>query len=234
MADIAVELNGICKTFGEKGVEVKALVDISQQFNTGELSMVVGPSGCGKTTLISIIGGILRADCGSVNVFGKFINEMTDDENTDFRKNNIGYIFQQHNLIPTLTVKENVSIPLLVRRISRKQAEKRAMEVLDIVGMSGRAEFYPRSISGGEHQRVAIARSIVNDPRLVICDEPTASLDGERGRQVVQLMKEVALQEDKCVIVVTHDSRIFKFADRMIKLEDGRIISDKPVKRRDV
>lgn len=234
MADIAVELKGISKSFGEKGVEVRALIDVTQQFKTGEMSMVVGPSGCGKTTLISIIGGILHADCGSVDVFGQSVHKMSDDENTEFRKNNIGYIFQQHNLIPTLTVKENVSIPLLVRKISRKQAEERAMEVLDIVGMIGRADFYPRSISGGEHQRVAIARSIVNDPRLVICDEPTASLDGERGTQVVQLMKEVALQADKCVIVVTHDSRIFKFADRMIKLEDGRIISDKHVKRRDI
>ncbi|MGD9580631.1 MAG: ABC transporter ATP-binding protein [Vampirovibrionia bacterium] len=234
MTNIAVELTDVSKSFGVKNLAVHALIDVSQQFNLGELSMVVGPSGCGKTTMISIIGGILHADKGTVNVFGEAIHKMTDDQNTEFRKNNIGYIFQQHNLIPTLTVKENVSIPLLVRKISRKQAEDRAMEVLDKVGLIHRADFYPRSISGGEHQRVAIARSLVNDPRLVICDEPTASLDSERGRQIVSLMREVAVQEDKCVIVVTHDSRIFKFADRMIKLEDGKIISDKYVKRRDI
>ncbi|MEW5822269.1 MAG: ABC transporter ATP-binding protein [Cyanobacteriota bacterium] len=234
MSEVAVHLVDVQKSFGEGEIRTQVLFDITQDICTGELTLLVGPSGCGKTTLISIIGGILEADCGEINVFGSKVNLMSDDLKTEFRKNNIGYIFQQHNLIPTLTVLENVSIPLIIQGYSTEEAERLSLEMLETVEIISHAYYYPRDLSGGQQQRVAIARSLITKPRLVICDEPTASLDGKSGRRIVGMLKDIALQQDKCVIVVTHDTRIFKFGDRMIKIEDGRIITDKPIIRRDI
>lgn len=234
MKKTAVKLTDIQKSFGVGDIRTQVLFDINQDFKTGELSLIVGPSGCGKTTMISVIGGILEPDSGSIEVFDEKIDLMTDNDKTEFRKNNIGFIFQQHNLIPTLTIKENISIPMLINRRPEKEVEKRVMDLLEIVDLKSHANYYPRNISGGQQQRVAIARSLVMDPKLVICDEPTASLDGQTGRKIVGMLKEVALQNDRAVIVVTHDSRIFKYGDRMIKLEDGRIKSDKEIIRRNI
>lgn len=234
MKKTAIKLTDIQKSFGVGSIRTQVLFDINQDFKTGELTMIVGPSGCGKTTMISIIGGILEPDSGSIEVFGDRIDQMSDNTKTEFRKNNIGFIFQQHNLIPTLTIKENISIPMLINKLPAVEVENRVMNLLKIVNLETHADYFPRNLSGGQQQRVAIARSLVMNPRLVICDEPTASLDGQTGRNIVGMLKDIALQEDKAVIVVTHDSRIFKYSDRMIKLEDGRIKSDKEIVRRNI
>ena len=183
--------------------------------------MIVGPSGCGKTTLLSVICGTLGFDSGNISVFGHDLRRMRDTEITGFRGKNVGFIFQQFNLIPTWTALENVSVPVLLNRGSRKEAEERAAHLLREVGLESRTRSYPTQLSGGQQQRVAIARALIHEPRLVICDEPTASLDAASGRKVLELLKESACRPDRCVIVVTHDSRIFHFADRIAEMEDG-------------
>ena len=186
--------------------------------------MLVGQSGCGKTTLISIIGAILSPDNGTVEVLNEPITSMTIDEKTEFRKKNIGYIFQQFNLINTLTTVENVAIPLLANDINFNTAIQKSKEYIEMMGLGDKANIYPSKLSGGEQQRIAIARSLVHNPRLIICDEPTASLDGSTGQKIVELIKNIASSPEKAVIIVTHDNRIFKYADEIINMEDGRII----------
>lgn len=222
----AVNLVKINKTFKTRDVENHVLFDIDQDFKYGEITLLVGPSGCGKTTLISIIGGILNAETGEVYVFDKRIDNLKEKEITKFRRENLGFIFQQHNLIPTLTVKENISIPLKI--IGKKDSfiNQRADEILEKVNLSDKKNAMPRELSGGQQQRVAIARALIHDPKMVICDEPTASLDGKTGHRVVELLKEVALEEDRAVIIVTHDPRIFEYGDRKLTMDDGKIIAD--------
>src|SRR5262249_44773416 len=189
----------------------------------GELLMLVGPSGCGKTTLLSVIAGTLGTDRGEVEVFDAHLNNMDKQTITQFRAANIGFIFQQYNLIPTLNCVENVSVPLRIQGQNAAVAEKRAAEMLEMVGLGKRMHHRPNMLSGGQQQRVAIARALVHDPRLIICDEPTAALDSENGAKVMELLRGVAAKPDRCVIIVTHDNRIFKYADRMTHMEDGRI-----------
>lgn len=225
MTDFAIQLRGINKSFGEKEERIHVLHDISLDINYGELTLFVGPSGCGKTTLISIIGAILEPDSGEVTTLGYPIHKMASDEKTEFRKNNVGFIFQQFNLISTLTVQENVAIPLLINNEPHDLAIKKAREILEIMEIGSRANELPNKLSGGEQQRVAISRALVKDPKLIICDEPTASLDGHTGRKIVELLKKTTASSDKAVIVVTHDNRIFEYGDKMVNMEDGRINS---------
>lgn len=221
----AIKLKGINKSFGEKNDRIHVLHDISLDVNYGEMTLFVGPSGCGKTTLISIIGAILEPDTGEVFALNHTIHKMNSDEKTEFRKNNIGFIFQQFNLISTLSVQENVAIPLLINNESHDVALKKANEMLEIMEIGNKAKELPNKLSGGEQQRVAISRALVKDPNLIICDEPTASLDGHTGRKIVELLKKTTTSSDKAVIIVTHDNRIFEYGDTMIKMEDGRINS---------
>jgi len=199
------------------------LKDVNFEARMGELLMLVGPSGCGKTTLLSVIAGTLGADRGEVDVFGSPLHTMDKQAVTRFRPANIGFIFQQYNLIPTLNRIENVSVPLRIQGASAAVAEQRAAEMLDRVGLSQRKEHRPNMLSGGQQQRVAIARALVHEPKLIICDEPTAALDSENGARVMELLRGVAAKPNRCVIIVTHDNRIFKYADRMTHMEDGRI-----------
>lgn len=229
MTKTAVKLKNINKSFGENHSKLHVLKDISLSIEYGKVSMLIGPSGCGKTTLISIIGAILSADNGDVEVLNNSIHLMNADEKTEFRKQNIGYIFQQFNLINTLTVDENVAIPLLANNVPFDKAIIKAREYLDIMGIADKAKSQPNSLSGGEQQRVAIARSLVHNPKLIICDEPTAALDSQTGQKVVELIKNTASTPEKAVIIVTHDSRIFKYGDVMIKMEDGKIIDVKDI-----
>jgi putative ABC transport system ATP-binding protein len=185
--------------------------------------MIVGPSGCGKTTLLSVLCGTLKQEAGSVTVFGESLQSMRSSELTAFRGRNIGFVFQQFNLIPTWTALENVSVPLLLAGASRRKAEEAASSLLHKVGIGEKTNALPSQLSGGQQQRVAIARALVHNPRLIICDEPTAALDAASGRNVLQLLRETALQPERCVVVVTHDSRIFSFADRIAEMEDGRL-----------
>jgi putative ABC transport system ATP-binding protein len=186
--------------------------------------MLVGPSGCGKTTLISIIAGILDQTDGDCSVFGQDFRRMSRSEKTRYRGENIGFVFQAYNLIPTLTAAENVSVPLLVRGTNRRKANDRARAILGKVGFDERMmASMPSQLSGGQQQRVAIARALVHDPKLIVCDEPTAALDHETGQSVMELLRGVALHEGRALIVVTHDTRIFEFADRIAQLDDGHV-----------
>jgi len=211
------------KTFGSGASEVHALRGIDISVEEGEVTMFVGPSGCGKTTLISVIAGVLDATEGECRVFGKSMQEMSNDERTRYRGKNIGFVFQQFNLIPSLTLKENVGIPLMINGIGYDEAVERAEQTLGRVGLGERAGDRPTQLSGGQQQRVAIARAIVHSPRLVVCDEPTSALDHTTGQHVVELLREVAAGDGRALIVVTHDNRIFQYADRIARMDDGRV-----------
>ena len=223
---VAIKCQGITKEFkvGDSAVQVLHGIDIA--INSGELTYLVGESGSGKTTLISIIAGILYPTQGKVDVFGSDIYGLADSDLVRFRLANIGFIFQQYNLLPTLTAAENAAIPLIAAGVKRSEAVERATALLEKLNIANQADKYPRAMSGGQQQRVAIARALVHSPRLVVCDEPTAALDAKSGRRVMDLLREVALAADRAVIIVTHDNRIFDMADRILAMEDGRITSD--------
>lgn len=219
----AVHVRNVTKTFGHGDAAVQALKGVNFDAREGELLMIVGPSGCGKTTLLSVIAGTLQFDSGEVEVFGSPLHRMPKTDVTNFRGRNIGFIFQQFHLIPALTCIENISVPLLINGVPRDEAEKKAAKLLDFVGLGGRGKDLPTKLSGGQQQRIAIARALVHEPKLVICDEPTSALDKETGAKIMELLRDVAKAPGRCVIVVTHDPRIFHFADRMTEMEDGRV-----------
>ncbi|WP_422344543.1 ABC transporter ATP-binding protein [Parasphingorhabdus sp.] len=222
----AITINGIVKEFSAGSQMIRVLHGIDAEIRSGELTYLVGESGSGKTTLISIIAGILYPTDGSVSVFGQDIYSLSDNDLVRFRLSNIGFIFQQYNLIPTLTAAENASVPLVAAGMKRDEAVERGRQMLDKLNIADQAEKLPRQLSGGQQQRVAIARALVHEPRLVVCDEPTAALDAKSGRRVMDLLREVALAPERTVIIVTHDNRIFDLADRILVMEDGRITHD--------
>ena len=224
-AAVAIRLRGVRKTFGSGEQMVQALRGIDWDVLKGQLTMLVGPSGCGKTTLLSVVAGILDCDRGgAVEVFGSDVARMSGGGKTRFRMDHIGFVFQQYNLLPALTSTENAAVPLLIAGVRRKQALERAREVLADLGMGNRLQSLPSQLSGGQQQRVAIARALVHEPRLIVCDEPTAALDHETGQAVLLLMRKAAVKPDRAVLIVSHDSRVFHFADRMARMDDGRIV----------
>jgi putative ABC transport system ATP-binding protein len=220
----AIACAGVTKTYGSGSSAVTALRGVDLEVRAGELLMLVGPSGCGKTTLISIMAGILDHDGGTCRIFGDEFEKMGGRIRTHYRGRNIGFVFQAFNLLPTLTSVENVSIPLLLNDVPRRTAEQRAVALLERVGMADKLDKLPAELSGGQQQRVAIARALVHDPKFIVCDEPTSALDFETGRKVLELLREVALREDRALVIVTHDSRIFPFADRIARMDDGRVV----------
>jgi putative ABC transport system ATP-binding protein len=221
--NLAIDAKGIRKTYGTGDAAVTALrgVDLSASF--GEMVALVGPSGCGKTTFISILAGLLSRDGGSMQLAGVDPDELNNHERTLWRRGNVGFIFQQFNLVPQISVIENVAIPLLLRGDSRKDSLERAAMLLERVGLKGREQARPTKLSGGQQQRVAIARSLVHGPRILVCDEPTSALDGETGQRVMELVREQGCGPDRLVVLVTHDERIFHFADRIVHMDDGRV-----------
>jgi putative ABC transport system ATP-binding protein len=221
---VAVRIRGLSKGFGSGEQRVLALREVDWDVYAGQLTMLVGPSGCGKTTLLSVVAGILDSDAGDVAVFGQSLTAMKDRARTSFRARTIGFVFQQYNLLPALTAAENAAIPLVIDGWSRGRAVRRAGEVLDALGMGKKLGSLPSELSGGQMQRVAIARAIVHEPRLLVCDEPTAALDHETGLTVMELLRDAAVRADRAVIVVTHDNRIFQFAERIARMDDGRIV----------
>lgn len=227
----AVRLRGIVKSFGAGDTKVTVLRGIDLDIYLGEMLLLVGESGGGKTTLLSAIAGILDIDEGDIDVLGVPLNDLPAGKRTTFRGQTMGFIYQQFNLLPALTAAENVAVPLLIQKISHSDALRRARAMLDRVGLGDRAEFLPKNLSGGQQQRVAIARALVNEPRLLICDEPTAALDGPNGQKIMELLREVGRASDRCVVIVTHDSRIFHFGDRMANLTDGRIVGIETITR---
>jgi putative ABC transport system ATP-binding protein len=221
--DVAVRVDDVVKTYGSGDSIVHALRGVDLDVRAGELMMLVGPSGCGKTTLISVIAGILDQDSGECRVFGQDYHRMTQREKTRYRGQTIGFVFQAFNLLPTLTAAENAAVPLFINGVPRKEAVERARAMLAKVGLGERGNSLPSQLSGGQQQRVAIARAMVHNPRLIVCDEPTSALDAQTGHKVMELMRQVALDNGRALIVVTHDARIFEFADRIAKMNDGRV-----------
>jgi putative ABC transport system ATP-binding protein len=222
---IAVLSRDVTKVFGRGGTEVHALRGINLKIRLGELTMLVGPSGSGKTTLLSVITGLLDPTSGELEVLGQRPTALSQDDLVHFRLENLGFVFQQYNLIPALTAAENVAVPLLAGGIKRRQAVARGKELLAELGMAHREEALPSQLSGGEQQRVALARALVHEPKLIVCDEPTSALDGRTGQAVMELLSATAVRPDRGVIIVTHDSRIFDFADQIAHMDDGRIVS---------
>jgi putative ABC transport system ATP-binding protein len=220
---VAVRFADVVKTYGTGSSQVVALRGVDLEVKAGELMMLVGPSGCGKTTLISVVAGILDPDEGQCHVFGHDFRAMTAREKTRYRGETIGFVFQAFNLLPTLTAAENAAVPLLINGTPRKEAVERARDMLARVGLGDRGNALPSQLSGGQQQRVAIARALVHGPKLIVCDEPTSALDAQTGHKVMELMRELALGDDRALIVVTHDARIFDFADRIAKMNDGRV-----------
>jgi putative ABC transport system ATP-binding protein len=221
---VAVRCRGVRKEFGKGEARVQALRGVDLDVPLGELTMLVGPSGCGKTTLLSVIAGLLDATEGEVEVLGRPLGGIAPGERVRFRRRNLGFVFQQYNLLPSLTGAENAAVPLLAAGAPRRAAVAQATELLERLGLADRAQARPSELSGGQQQRVALARALVHGPRLVVCDEPTSALDARTGRAVLELLSDVAVRPDRAVIVVTHDSRVFDFADSIAHMDDGRII----------
>ena len=221
----AVHCRGVTKDFGAGDSLTRALRGVDLDVPYGELLMLVGPSGCGKTTLVSIVAGTLEPTAGVVNVLGNDLAAMSNGRKVRFRRDNVGFVFQAYNLLPALTAAENAAVPLLIAGWKRKAAVEAACDVLDHLGLGDRLTNLPSELSGGQQQRVAIARALVHEPRLLVCDEPTSALDAENGRITMELIQRIAVQPDRAVIVVTHDSRVYSFADRIASMEDGRIDS---------
>lgn len=203
---------------------LKVLKGVDFQAPTGQLTMLVGPSGCGKTTLISIVAGLLRGATGSVKVFGKEVTSLTGSELVPFRLTNIGFIFQQYNLLAGLNAAENAAVPLVASGTPWPTALQKAGALLDKLGLGNHITKLPRQLSGGQQQRVAIARALVHQPRLLLCDEPTAALDGKSGQAVMSLLRELAVHPERAAIVVTHDPRVYAYADRVVHMEDGLLL----------
>jgi putative ABC transport system ATP-binding protein len=219
----AVVCRGVTKMFGEGESSVQALRGVDLDIRMGELGMLVGPSGCGKTTLLSVIAGLLDSSNGEIEVLGEKPARMTLEQRIRFRRKNLGFVFQQFNLLPSLTAAENVAVPLLAAGVNRVDAVNEATQLLGQLGIAERAHALPSQLSGGQQQRVALGRALIHQPRLIVCDEPTSALDAKTGHAVMELLSEVAVRPGRAVIVVTHDSRVFEFADTIAHMDDGRI-----------
>ncbi|KUR80015.1 ABC transporter ATP-binding protein [Novosphingobium sp. Fuku2-ISO-50] len=220
---VAIRAEGLTKGFGEGETYTRAVSDVSFEAYHGEILFVVGPSGSGKTTMLSMVSGILRPDAGSVSIEGQDIWSLSTDQLAHFRLNTIGFVFQDFHLFPRLTTAENVAIPLIIKRHPWDEAMSEARRFLEIVGLANRADVPPVKLSGGEQQRVAIARALIAQPDLLVLDEPTASLDGDTGRNIISFVRSQVLNDKRCILIITHDSRIFEFADRILNMEDGRV-----------
>jgi putative ABC transport system ATP-binding protein len=222
-AEPAVVCRKVTKEFGAGDERTLALRGVDLEVEPGRMTLLVGPSGCGKTTLISIIAGLLDPTDGEVRVLGKELQRLAGRRLVRFRGENIGFVFQQYNLLPSLTAAENVAVPLVIAGSPRDAAVRKAEAMLEAVGLGNRWQSLPSQLSGGQQQRIAIARALVHEPRLLVCDEPTAALDAQSGRTVMELLRRVAVQPDRAVIVVTHDSRVFDFGGCIVHMSDGRI-----------
>ncbi len=220
-------LKGIKKVYQKGALSVEALRGIDLEIEKGEFLSVMGPSGSGKTTLLNIIGCLDVPTDGEVIYDGTALKNLKEDELSEYRKKNIGFIFQSYNLIPVLTVKENIELPMIIeKKLSPEEREKRVMTLIERVGLKGMENRYPRELSGGQEQRVAIARALVKNPLLILADEPTANLDSVTAEEIIEIMREMNEVEKTTFIFSTHDPRVEKHAKRLIILRDGQIASD--------
>jgi putative ABC transport system ATP-binding protein len=226
-----VRCRNLVKDYVTGEARVRALRGVDLDLHAGELTLLVGPSGCGKTTLISVLAGTLDPTSGEVAVLGVNLPRLSRAAKAEFRAKNVGFVFQQFNLLPTLTAAENVAVPLVINGFSRRAAIAQATEMLKSVGLAERTNSRPSQLSGGQQQRVAIARALVHKPHLLVCDEPTSAVDAKTGHLIMELIRQMALQPGRVVVVVTHDARVFGFADRIITLEDGHVSEEKRVEQ---
>jgi len=219
----AIAVRQLTKKYEEGASGTLALRGVDLDVQAGELLMLMGPSGSGKTTLLSIMGAILTATSGSVRLAGREVVGLSEKDLPALRLEHIGFVFQGFNLFPTLTAGENVELMLDLKGVSTAKAKKRAQELLEQVGLREKYASFPADLSGGQKQRVAIARALAGDPGIILADEPTAALDSHTGRNVMEMMSELAHKRGRAVVVVTHDSRVLSFADRIVKIEDGAV-----------
>lgn len=224
MTEVAVKVEALTKAYGDGETAFLALRGVDVEIKKGEFLMLVGPSGSGKTTLLSILGAVLKPSSGSYFLFGQNVGGAADGQLTQIRSRQIGFIFQGHNLISSLSARDNVALMLALRGVNRQEAIHEAESILRAVGLGDKCHSLPRDLSGGQKQRVAIARALAGSPPLVLADEPTSALDAENGRSISILMKNLCRERGDTVVVVTHDDRIFDLADRIIRIEDGRIV----------
>ena len=221
---LALEARGLRMVYAQGEAAMVALEHVDLDIHRGELTLLMGPSGSGKTTLLSILGCVLTPTSGEARLFDERINGRRESELPDLRLSYIGFIFQGHNLLPALSLEDNVAFPLELRGKTRGEALKEAREVLSSVGLADKMKRRPEDLSGGQRQRVAIARALAGRPPLILADEPTAALDAETGQQVTQLLKTLSTERGHTVVVVTHDNRIFHYADRTVYIEDGLLV----------
>jgi putative ABC transport system ATP-binding protein len=221
---LAVRCRSLTKTYGAGPARVFALRGIDLDVYRGELLMLAGPSGCGKTTFLSIVSAILDADEGLCEVLGHELGSLSEEARIRFRRRSVGFVFQAFNLLPALTAVENVAVPLLINGVPLGSATQRAQTLIESVGLAARAGSLPARLSGGQQQRVAVARALVHDPQLILCDEPTSNLDHRAGHETMSLLRGIAGDRRRTLIIVTHDTRIFEFADRVAYMDDGRIV----------
>jgi len=219
----AMTVDDVTKVYGEGHTEVRALCDASLQLYENEFLALLGPSGSGKTTLLSVIGGLLAPSSGTVTIGDTLLTDLSKKDQTQFRANRVGFVFQGFNLVPFLTARENMTVMASISDVGHEEIGQRADELLDELGLSDRSDNLPEQLSGGERQRVAIGRALVTDPDLILVDEPTASLDTELGTQVVKLLASEIKSRGKSGIMVTHDLRMVEFTDRTVKILDGRL-----------
>lgn len=214
---------GLTKTYGRGDSAVRAVDGVNLELSPGEMVAIMGASGSGKTTLLHLLAGLARLDSGSVHIGGKDLAKMSDSAATSLRGQQIGVVFQAYNLMPTLTAVDNVALPLLLAGTNRSRARTAALERLEVVGMAERAKRRPPQLSGGEQQRVAVARALVNDPQIVLADEPTGNLDRKNAHAICQLLRDVVVTTNRAVAIVTHDPLVADYADRIVVLADGRV-----------
>ncbi len=220
----AVVCRGVEKAFGEGDTRTLVLRGVDMEAAYGELTILAGPSGCGKTTLLSVMAGLLNATAGSVEVLGLEPASIPESQRVAFRRENIGFVFQQFHLLPSLSAAENAAVPLIAQGMKRRHALEKSSDLLDRLGLGHRLHARPRDLSGGQQQRVALARALIHEPRLLVADEPTSALDAESGRAVMDLLSSLGRAPNRALVVVTHDERVFRYADRTVHMEDGHII----------
>jgi putative ABC transport system ATP-binding protein len=227
-ADPVIRVHDAIKIYKTGHLEVVALRGLSLDVAEGEFVAIMGPSGCGKTTLLNLIGGMDRPTAGSVVVGGCDPSQLDTNQLSDFRAKRVGFVFQFFNLIPELTARENIELPMRILGLDRPERQRRTQELLELVGLQDRGMHRPSELSGGEQQRIAIAAALANHPPIVLADEPTGELDSESGAGILGLLRKLAEEERRSVVVVTHDIRVAKYADRVLRIMDGKILKEEP------
>lgn len=224
--DPIIHANEVVKTYRSRDVVVEALNNVSFAVQSGEMVAVMGPSGCGKTTLLNCLSGLDSIDSGDVSIAGRLLRTMSDDALSEYRAKSMGFVFQAYNLLPVLTVQENVELPLILAGNSQKNSRDRATEKLDLVGLGDRIDHLPAELSGGQQQRVAIARALANDPSIVWADEPTGNLDSTNAGEIMELLKRLNKEQGQTFVLVTHSDEVGGMADRIVRMSDGVIVDD--------